>query len=173
VPSKNQTSRKNKKTADPQRGKKKAGTKTRSERKKAKTPRRKPAPLKPARKKTGVPEKEKTRAGNLPERLKKAALKILDDRKAEQIVVIDVRGRSILTDYIIIASGRSAKQITAIADYLNREMSDLGASKVRIEGLPQGDWVIVDAGDVLVHLFRPEVRRYYSLETIWNYSPGD
>ena len=99
-----------------------------------------------------------------PEKLYKAALKVLDERKAEDILPVDLQGRSALADYIIIASGSSSRQVAALADYLRKAFIENGVKPVRIEGLPQGDWVLIDAGDVLVHLFRPEVRDFYQLE---------
>jgi len=114
----------------------------------------------------------RARAAGVPEKLKLAALSVLSDRKAEAVVTFDVRGRSALADYVIIATGRSARQLAAIADYLHKAFLQKGARKIRVEGLPQGDWVLVDAGDVIVHLFRPEVRRYYNIEEIWKKSKG-
>lgn len=115
--------------------------------------------------------KKKSATRGLPEKMRDAALKVLDARQAEDIVTVDLRGKSILADFAIIASGRSSRQLAAIADYLGAAFTELGARKIRIEGLPQGDWVLIDAGDVLVHLFRPEVRRYYNIEAIWSHHP--
>jgi ribosome-associated protein len=106
--------------------------------------------------------------GGFPEELKNAALKVLDDRQAEDIVTISLAGRSSMADYMIVASGRASRQIAAIADYLREAFMKLGVERVRIEGVSQADWVLVDAGDVIVHLFRPEVRQYYGLESIWD-----
>ena len=114
-----------------------------------------------------APKKTKEING-LPELLRDAALKILDERQAEDIVKIDLRGRSAVADYALIASGRSPRQLAAIADYLREAFFKLGVRRVRIEGLPQGDWVLIDGGDVLIHLFRPEVRSFYHLEDIWS-----
>jgi ribosome-associated protein len=105
--------------------------------------------------------------GGLPEQLRDVATKVLDDRKAEDILVIDLKGRSAIADYAIIASGGSARQLGALAEYLREAFFKLGMKKLRVEGLPQGDWVLVDAGDVIIHLFRPEVRSYYQIEDIW------
>jgi ribosome-associated protein len=118
-----------------------------------------PAPKQPIRKK---------RIGGLPDKLHEAAIKVLKDRQAEDIVTIDLEDRSSVADYLIIASGRASRQIAAIADYLREAFSKLGARQIRVEGLPEANWVLVDAGDVIVHLFRPEVRHYYQLEDIWN-----
>ncbi|MDR3375788.1 MAG: ribosome silencing factor [Ancalomicrobiaceae bacterium] len=96
-----------------------------------------------------------------------AILESLDDSKAEEIVTIDIVGRSSLADAMVIASGRSNRHVGAIADHLERKLHDLGVRNLRIEGLPHCDWVLVDAGDVMAHLFRPEVRGFYNLEKMW------
>ncbi len=111
---------------------------------------------------------KKTSPGGLSEKLYDAALKVLKDRQAEQIVTVELEGRSSMADYMIVASGRASRQIAAIADYLRHAFMELGASGIRIEGLPEANWVVVDGGDVIVHLFRPEVRSYYRLEEIWD-----
>lgn len=113
------------------------------------------------------------RPSGMPETLRDAALKILDDRQAEDIVTVDLTGRSSLADYLIIASGRAARQIAAMAHYLKEAFAKHGIKQIRMEGLPQADWVLVDAGDVIVHLFRPEVRRYYDMDSIWNATEKD
>jgi len=118
----------------------------------------KPAP----KAKPGLPKKN-----GIPEQLRDAALRVLDERQAEDIFVADVEGRSSVADYIIIASGRASRQITAIAGYLREAFDKLGAKQVRMEGLNEGNWVLVDCGDVIIHLFRPEVRKYYDLDRIW------
>lgn len=104
----------------------------------------------------------------LPEQMRDAALKVLDERQAEEIVTIPLAGRSSIADYIIIASGRAARQVSAIADHLREAFFKLGVRQVRVEGLGEANWVLVDAGDVIIHLFRPEVRSYYDLDTIWS-----
>lgn len=95
-------------------------------------------------------------------------LKSLDDDKAEEIVTIDLAGRSSLCDAIVVASGRSQRHVASTAEHLARRLKEAGYGGIRMEGLPQGDWVLVDAGDVVVHLFRPEVRAYYDLEKMWS-----
>lgn len=95
----------------------------------------------------------------------------LDDDKAEEVVTIDLRGKSEMADHMVIASGRSSRQVGAIAEKLvDRLKQDFGRS-CKIEGKGQGDWVLIDAGDVVVHLFRPEVRDFYQLEKMWMTSP--
>jgi ribosome-associated protein len=95
-------------------------------------------------------------------------LDTLDDNKAEETVVIDLRGKSALADEMVIASGRSNRHVGAIADKLVEEIKAGGHGKVVVEGLPHCDWVLIDAGDVIVHLFRPEVRAFYNLEKMWS-----
>jgi ribosome-associated protein len=92
----------------------------------------------------------------------------LDDDKAEDIVTIDLTGRSSLTDAIVVATGRSARHVTALAENLARRLKDWGYGAARMEGLSQGDWVLIDAGDVVAHIFRAEVRAYYDLEGMWS-----
>ncbi|UDF04837.1 ribosome silencing factor [Asticcacaulis sp. AND118] len=94
----------------------------------------------------------------------------LDDDKAQDIVCIDLRGKSSVADTLIIASGRSHRHVGALADHVMRALKDAGYGKVRVEGLPACDWVLLDAGDVVVHLFRPEVRSFYNIEKIWSVS---
>jgi ribosome-associated protein len=91
----------------------------------------------------------------------------LDDAKAEDIVSIDLHGKTSLGDTMIVASGRSSTHVGAIADRVIRACKDNGLHAPRVEGLPQCDWVLVDAGDVIVHIFKPEVRQFYNLEKLW------
>ena len=94
-------------------------------------------------------------------------LSSLDDDKAEDVVQIDLRGRSSMGDYMVIASGRSTRQVSAISEKLSdRLKTDLGIF-TKVEGKETGDWVLIDAGDVIVHVFRPEVREFYQLEKMW------
>ncbi len=97
----------------------------------------------------------------------------LDDDQAIDVVVIDMAGKSPIADAIVIASGRSARHVSSMADHLLRALKDGGHGRAQVEGLPQADWVLIDAGDVIVHLFRPEVRSFYNIEKIWSVdSPG-
>lgn len=107
------------------------------------------------------------RPDGMPEQVRDVILRVLDDRQAEQIVTIDLRGRSSMADYLVIGSGRASRQIAAIADMIRSELAKIGIRQVRAEGVTQGDWVLVDAGDVIVHLFRPEVRKFYNIEQIY------
>jgi ribosome-associated protein len=90
----------------------------------------------------------------------------LDDMKAEDIVTIDLHGKSSIGDYMVVSSGRSNRHVGSIAD---RVVDDLGRAgvKTRVEGMPNADWVLIDAGDVIVHVFRPEIRTFYGLERMW------
>jgi ribosome-associated protein len=94
-------------------------------------------------------------------------LQSLDDAKAEQTVAIDIAGKSSLADHMVVTSGRSNRHVAAVADQVVKAMRDNGFDKPRIEGLPHADWVLVDGGDVIVHIFRPEVREFYNLEKMW------
>lgn len=91
----------------------------------------------------------------------------LDADKALDIVTIDLQGQSALADYMIIASGTSSRHIQALAEKLRHRLHLRGHKDVRIEGMAQGDWVVLDAGDVIIHLFRPEVRSFYNIEKMW------
>jgi ribosome-associated protein len=92
----------------------------------------------------------------------------LDDDKAQDIVVIDLAGKTTLADFMVVACGRSARQVAALAGKIQEKLKNTGYGKVLVEGLPQADWVLVDAGDVIIHLFRPEVREFYNLEKMWS-----
>jgi ribosome-associated protein len=91
----------------------------------------------------------------------------LEDSKAEDIVSIDISGKSALGDHMIVASGRSNRHVVAICDRLLDDLKDDGFGTARVEGLTNGDWVLIDAGDVIVHVFRPEIREFYNLEKMW------
>lgn len=93
----------------------------------------------------------------------------LDDDQAQEIVSIPLAGKSSIADHMVIASGRSTRQVAAMAQKLAERIKQAGLGKVRLEGLPAADWVVIDAGDVVVHLFRPEVRSFYNLERMWSF----
>lgn len=99
-------------------------------------------------------------------------LKSLDDDKAQDIVTIDLKGKTSFADSMVVASGRSQRHVGAIADHLTRDIKDAGFGKCKVEGMPNCDWVLIDAGDVIVHLFRPEVRDFYKLEQMWAMDPA-
>ena len=96
-----------------------------------------------------------------------AVLASLDDDKAEEVVQIDLRGRSDVADYMVICSGRSSRQVASISEKLVDRLKQDFRVSARIEGKETGDWVLIDAGDVIVHVFRPEVREFYQLEKMW------
>ena len=134
---------------------------------------RKPA-IAPAVTAAGLPK----RKANPATQRKAAALKAakallqvversLDDDQAVDVAVIDLAGKTSIADYMVFASGRSQRQVGAMADHLARRIKTEGHGSARVEGMPQCNWVLVDAGDVIVHLFRPEVRTFYNLEKMW------
>ena len=91
----------------------------------------------------------------------------LDDLKAEDTVTIDLSGKTTIGDYMVVTSGRSNRHVGAVADHLLEDLAKAGVPGVRVEGMPHCDWVLLDAGDVIVHVFRPEVRAFYNLEKMW------
>ncbi|RNF32902.1 ribosome silencing factor [Paracoccus methylarcula] len=101
------------------------------------------------------------------EQLLSRILSSLEDDKAEDVVTIDLRGRSAMADHMVIASGRSARQVGAIAEKLAERFKQATGRTARIEGKDTGDWVLIDTDDVIVHVFRPEVRDFYQLEKMW------
>lgn len=103
-----------------------------------------------------------------PEQLCTLAVQSLDDDKAEDVIVIDLAGKADFADFMIVASGRSTRQVSAMADKLCQRLKGAGIGGVQVEGAPQCDWVLLDAGDVIVHIFRPEVRTFYNLEKMWS-----
>ena len=102
-----------------------------------------------------------------PDALKTVIETILDDHQAEEIVTIGLKGKSSIADYMMIASGRSTRQVVALAETLIQGLKAKGVKGIRSEGIRQGDWVLIDAGDIIIHLFRPEVREFYNLEKMW------
>lgn len=125
---------------------------------------------KPAAKKLTKPTQRKTTetvsAGVAM--LKRLIAKALDDNKAEDIVAIDLIGKSSFADAMLVASGRSARHVVSLADHVSQALRQAGFAQPSIEGKDTGDWVLLDAGDVIVHLFRPEVRQFYNLEKMWS-----
>ncbi|MDX1737581.1 MAG: ribosome silencing factor [Alphaproteobacteria bacterium] len=93
--------------------------------------------------------------------------KSLDDDKAQAVTVVNLIGKSSIADYMVIASGTSSRQVAAIADHLVERLKKAGEAAISVDGKSQGDWVLIDAGDVIVHVFRPEVREFYNLEKMW------
>ena len=99
--------------------------------------------------------------------MRHAVVKELEDVKAENIVTIGLSGKSDIADYMIVASGRSQRQVGAAAERVRKTAKALSGGAVAVEGLPACDWVLIDTGDVIVHIFRPEVREFYNLEKMW------
>jgi len=103
-----------------------------------------------------------------------AVIETLEDDKAEELLVIDLTGKTSIADKMIIASGRSARHVSALASHVTQRLKEDGlSSRLRVEGLPNADWVLIDTGDIVIHLFRPEVRAFYNLERIWTEDGSD
>ena len=128
----------------------------------------KPKSRKAAPQKTRKAATAKVSKAAPPSDLLKRIVASLEDDKAEAIVTIDLQGRSSLCDAAVIASGRSSRHVMSIAEHLARRLKEQGYGTRPVTGASQGDWVLVDAGDIIVHVFRPEVRDYYDLEGMWN-----
>ena len=94
----------------------------------------------------------------------------LDDAKAEDTITIDLHGKTSIGDYMVVTCGRSNRHVGAVADHVLEDLEKAGVPDLRVEGVPHCDWVLIDAGDVIVHVFRPEVRAFYNLEKMW--APG-
>ena len=94
----------------------------------------------------------------------------LDDAKAEDTITIDLHGKTSISDYMVVTCGRSNRHVGAVADRVLEDLEQAGVPDLRVEGMPHCDWVLIDAGDVIVHVFRPEVRAFYNLEKMW--APG-
>lgn len=109
----------------------------------------------------------KTPVDYTPEQVLAAVLASLDDDKAEDVVEIDLRGRSDVADYMVICSGRSSRQVASISEKLADRLKLAFHISAKMEGKETGDWVLIDSGDVIVHVFRPEVRDFYQLEKMW------
>ena len=101
----------------------------------------------------------------------KIVLSSLDDAKAEGTTTIDIHQKSSIGDFMVVTSGRSNRHVGAIADRLIADLKNAGIGPVRVEGLPHCDWVLIDAGDLIVHVFRPEVREFYNIEKMWSAEP--
>lgn len=139
--------------------KKTAATKAAKPAAKGKSPKKAAPGSGTAAKKSGIPASV--------QKLHKLIVKSLDDDKAEDIVSIDLTGKSSVADFLIIASGRSSRQVGAIAEHLVERIARETGRKVRAEGKTAGDWVLIDTGDIVVHIFRPEIRGFYNLEKMW------
>jgi len=93
---------------------------------------------------------------------------VLDENSAQDVIEIDIRGKSSIADFLLVASGRSNRHVSALADYVQRGLKERGMKDLGVEGQEAADWVLIDAGDVILHIFRPEVRVFYNLEKIWS-----
>jgi ribosome-associated protein len=107
------------------------------------------------------------------ETLRDAVVRSLDDDKGEDILAVDLRGKSAIADFIVIATGRSTRQVAAMAEHLPERLQPTLSYRIAVEGLAQADWVLVDCGDVIVHVFRPEVRAFYAIEKMWGLEPPE
>ena len=114
---------------------------------------------------TDMPDTAQAEAGSIHA----LVLDQLDEDQAQDLVTIPLEGKSSIADHMVIASGRSTRQVAAMATKLAERLKKEGHGTPRIEGLPAADWVLIDAGDVVVHLFRPEVRSFYNLERMWGF----
>ena len=121
----------------------------------------------------GGPQAEPARSRAGSEALLSVVLEVLDDAKAEDVVSIDLKGKSSIGDFMVVASGRSKRHVGAIADQVLRRLKDEGRGRASAEGLPHCDWVLIDIGDIIVHIFRPEVRDFYNLEKMWSIDRPD
>jgi ribosome-associated protein len=93
---------------------------------------------------------------------------VLSENSAQDVIEIDIRGKSSIADYLLVASGRSSRHVNALSDYVLRGLKERGMKDLTVEGQQASDWVLIDAGDVILHVFRPEVRVFYNLEKIWS-----
>lgn len=104
---------------------------------------------------------------NTPEQARDIILDALEENKAEDIVTVDLAGKSSIADYMVIASGRSSRHVVGLSNHITEALSKAGLNKAKFEGKENGDWVLGDTGDIIIHLFRPEVREFYNIEKIW------
>lgn len=121
----------------------------------------------PATPHTDAPAAVKAAVSDGAEALHRMVLTSLDDDQAVETVSIPLAGKSSIADYMVVASGRSTRQVASMAQKLSEKIKAEFGRSPRVEGLPTADWVLIDAGDVIVHLFRPEVRSFYNLERMW------
>ena len=122
----------------------------------------------------GAPHAELLSEGQKPAALLKDIVHWLDEAKAEEIVTIDLAGKSSIGDFMVVATGRSDRHVGAIAEQIGRKLKEQGLGRVRVEGMEACDWVLIDTGDIIVHVFRDEVREFYNLEKMWSADrPGE
>ncbi len=130
------------------------------------TPRKKTIAAGPKRAAGARVKKVKTESSEL-DRLQAVIVGSLEDDKAENVVAMDLAGKAMFCDRMVIASGLADRQISAMAEHLSEKLKDAGLKRVQIEGKGGSDWVLIDAGDIVVHLFKPEARTMYALEKMW------
>ena len=118
-----------------------------------------------------APHRASPGAGETRGQSLQTVLASLEDSKAENSISIDIAGKSALGDHMVVTSGRSHRHVGAIADHLARDLKQAGLGPVRVEGLPHCDWVLIDIGDIIIHIFRPEVRDFYNIEKMWSAEP--
>ena len=116
----------------------------------------------------GAPHAELLSDGQKPAALLKDIVHWLDEAKAEEVVTIDLAGKSSIGDFMVVATGRSDRHVGAIAEQIGRKLKEQGLGRVRVEGMEACDWVLIDTGDIIVHVFRDEVREFYNLEKMWS-----
>lgn len=119
-------------------------------------------------KKAPAPRKGKAADTGKSSEMLALVLESLEEDKAEDVVSIDLTGKTPIADHMVVASGRSQRHVGAVADHLLRRLKEAGFGTAQVEGMKQGDWVLIDGGDVVVHVFRPEVRDFYKLEKMWS-----
>jgi ribosome-associated protein len=134
--------------------------------------RRKSVPATGSRTTKATTARPKATASKLPNELLDLILTSLVDDKAEDIVLIDVTGKTVMADAMVVATGRSQRHVSAIAEHIREKLKAAGYGTRPVEGLSTGDWVLVDAGDVVVHIFRAEVRAFYNIEAMWQSGSG-
>ena len=122
----------------------------------------------------GAPHAELLSEGREPAAILQKVVHWLDEAKAENVVTIDLAGKTSIGDFMVIATGRSDRHVGAIAEQIGRKLKESGVGRVRLEGLEACDWVLIDTGDIIVHVFRDEVRDFYNLEKMWSADrPGE
>lgn len=101
------------------------------------------------------------------QRLLELVLNSLDQDQANDVISIDLEGKTTIADFMVVTEGRSRRQVTAMAAHITEKVKKAGFAPCRVEGLPRADWILIDGGDVIVHIFRPEVRTFYNIEKMW------
>ncbi len=120
-----------------------------------------------------MPDIKFSKTAGSPEDLLASVQISLDSDQAEDVITIELAGKTAIADYMVVASGRSQRHVGAVADHLLRNLKATGYGGCQVEGMPNCDWVLVDAGDVIIHIFRPEVREFYNLEKMWSQERPD